>query len=169
MAGGDRLGAPELLGKHHAGQEMRPGLLAEGQKGAGAGEHGRVEPLRAADHEGERRLGAPSRELAGETGGIQGRSGTIQGYDEGTRGDGGENRFGFPAAAFGRRATGLGQLREVQLGAQAGGVAGVESGFRPLPRAADRDQAFRQVPVPAPNRAPGPTCAPARTLCAPLA
>src|SRR4051794_34742516 len=44
-------GAPQLFGEHRAGEEVRPGRLAEGQEEVGRGALGLLEAVGAADHE----------------------------------------------------------------------------------------------------------------------
>lgn len=168
VVGGDRLRAPELLGEHDAGEEMRPGLRAERQRGARAREDRRIEPLCAADDEGEAAARAPGGKAAREAGGVEALAAAIEGDQKGTGGDRGKNRLGLAAAALRLRAARLRQFDEREPGAQAAGVLRVERGFRSGAGAADGDEQLSQR-NPAPGPVPGPTCAPARRGCVPPA
>jgi len=53
MAGGDGLGAVELLAEQGADQEVRPGHRAQGKHEIGAVGHRRVVAVGAADQEGD--------------------------------------------------------------------------------------------------------------------
>ncbi len=168
VVGGDRLRAPELLGKHDPGQQVRPGLRPEGQRRAGADADRRIEPLGAADDEDEWAAGAPGGETAGEAGGVQAFTAAIQRDEKGADGNSGKDCLGLAAAALGRRAACLGELSEREPGAQPAGVLRVERRFRSAAGAPDGDEQLSQR-NPAPGPVPGPTCVPARRGGAPPA
>ena len=141
MAGGDGLGAVELFGQHGAGQQVWPGEAAEGEFGVGAGEHGGIQPLGAADHEGDRAAGGlPVAEAGGEAGAVQRVAVEVEHHQQGFGGEGGDEGSCLPPFDFRGAAGAFGQFDQPQAGPQAFGIAGDQVGFRGFAGPADGDQ-----------------------------
>lgn len=141
MPGGDRLGAIELFGEHRAGEHVGPGEAAEREFGVCTGQHGGIQPFRAADHEGDRAAGGlPVAEAGGEGGAVQRFAVEVQHHQQGFGGEGRQEGGALPAFDFGGAAGAVRQFDQAQARSQAFGVAGDQIGFRRFAGPADGDQ-----------------------------
>ena len=142
---------------------MRPGERAEREAIFRPRLHGRIKPLRAADHEACRAPRfIPARQQRGQAFGIGHGAAKVQGHRHRTRGDGGEDSCTFAPADFGFAATRFGDFDQIRRRAQPRRVMGVKRCLRPRLDAPDGDDPnrARRLPAPSARGFPGPTCVP---------
>ena len=160
VAGGDRLGAEELFGQHHADEHVRPGERAQAEQVVGAREDRAVQALGATDEEGERAgLLGPGEQAGGQD--FAGGRGfaEIECDDGGGGGECVEDGLALATADFAGAAAGFGELGDLEFGAEPVVVAGEQLGLGAAADPADGDQApFSQGALPPRRRVRDPTC-----------
>lgn len=142
VARDDRLGAEQLFGEHDADQHVRPGERAEGEDVVGAGKHGCVKALGAANEKARRpaRVG-PGGERKGERLAVRCGGTQIQRDDNSSGGQGGEQECRLSPPNLRRVTTTFGHLRDHDSRAKARGVAFEQFRFRAACEAAYGNEA----------------------------